>query len=83
MTYEINMRQDKRTGDFLAVYPESETGLNGRYYTAYTLLDGHVEVSPEYLTQCTKTVSEWPPELKHTIDSINGRILITVDRLKG
>lgn len=84
MTYSINIRQDKRTGEFIAVYPDVLENRHGeRYYEAYALIGEHFEASPEYITKCTKTVTEYPQELKRAIDSRNGRILITVPRLNG
>lgn len=81
--YDINIRQDSRTGEYLAFVPSSYDQGRGRYYMAYTLTDGWVEVSPEYATRGTRTVSEFPAALKRAVDSNLGRILNLAPRLYG
>lgn len=81
--YEVNMRQDRRTGEYLAFIPSTYDQGRGRYYMAYTLLDGWVELSPEYATRRTCTVSDYPDNLKRAVDRQLGYILITVARLRG
>lgn len=79
--YEINMRRDKRTGEHLAFIPSSYNNGRGRYYMAYTLADGWVELSPEYATRNTRTVSDYDENLKRAVDSNLGYILNIYPRL--
>ena len=85
--YEVCMRQDTRkgNGEYLAVSPSSYVRRNGeRYYLAIGRSDGAwVELPPEYVTRCTKTVTDYPEWLKRSMDSRLGYILITVPRLYG
>lgn len=81
--YEINMRQDKRTGEYLAFIPSSYDQGRGRYYMAYTLADGWVEVAPEYATRATRPVVDFPQNLKRAVDSSMGYILNLYPRLVG
>lgn len=82
--YEVCMRQDTRkgNGEYFAVIPHAYEGSKGRYYLAIGSSDGcWTELSPEYVTRCTRTVSEYPEWLKHAIDRAQGYILVTVQRL--
>jgi hypothetical protein len=81
--YDVNMRQDKRTGEYLAFMPDSYDMGRGRYYMAYTLSDAWVEVSPEYATRACRTVSEFPGDLKRAVDSNLGYLLNLTPRLRG
>jgi hypothetical protein len=79
------MRQDTRkgNGEFFAVIPHAYTNAKGeRYYMAIASSDGvWVELSPSYVTRCTKTVDQFPEWLKRSIDHSMGYILNTVPRL--
>jgi hypothetical protein len=83
--YEVCMRQDTRkgNGEYFAVIPHAYTGRNGeRYYMALGSSDvAWVELSPSYLTRCTRTTEEYPEWLKRAIDRQMGYILNTVPRL--
>ena len=83
--YEVCMRQDTRkgNGEYFAVIPHAyENSRGDRYYMAIAGSDGAwTELSPEYLTRCTRTVSEYPEWLKRAVDSAQGYILHTVQRL--
>lgn len=82
--YEVCMRQDTRkgNGEYFAVIPSAYKGKNGRYYMAIGSSDGvWTELTPEYVTRCTKTVEEYPGWLKRSIDRQQGYILVTVPRL--
>ena len=83
--YEVCMRQDTRkgNGEFFAVIPHAYENRHGeRYYMAIASSDGAwTELTPAYLTSCTKTVTEFPEWLKRSIDSQQGYILNTVSRL--
>lgn len=81
--YEINMRQDRRTGEHLAVIPSAYDQGKGRYYMAYTLADGWVELAPQYVTRHTATAKTYPEDLKRAVDRNLGYILIAVPRLRG
>jgi hypothetical protein len=81
--YEINIRQDKKSGEYLAFIPSSYDMGRGRFYMAFTLADGWVEVSPEYATRGTRPVSTFPQNLKRAVDSNMGYILILYPRLVG
>lgn len=81
--YQINMRRDRKTGEYLAFIPSAYDQGRGRYYMAYTLADGWVEVSPAYATKRTRPVSEFPEALKRSVDSALGYILILYPRLVG
>ena len=81
--YSVNMRRDTRTGECLAVMPSSYDGRNGRYYMAYTLADGWLELTPECLTRNTRTVSAYPTDLKRAVDRNLGYILDIAPRLYG
>lgn len=82
-SYSINMRQDVRNGEHLAVIPTSYDRGRGRYYMAYTLADGWVELTPTYVTTMTRTVSEFPADLKRAVDRNLGYILNLASRLCG
>lgn len=81
------MRQDTRkgNGEYFAVIPHAYTNHNGeRYYMAIGSSDGAwAELSPDYLTRCTRTTPDYPEWLKRAIDSQQGYILHTVATLKG
>lgn len=84
--YEINIRQDKRTGEYLAVYPGAYRSRQGdRYYLGHAMADWFLELSPEYLTKATKPVKRddpnFPEDLKRAVDRHTGYIMIVVDRL--
>lgn len=81
--YSINMRQDCKTGEFLAFVPHSYDMGRGRYYMAYTLGYGWIKVSPEYATRCTRTAAEFPDALKRAVDSNLGYLLNPAPRLYG
>lgn len=81
--YSVNMRQDKRTGEYLAVIPNAYQNGRGRYYMANTQLDGWVELSPEYVTRNTRTVTEYPAPLKRRTDTALGYILNIAPRVYG
>ena len=82
--YEVNMRQDKRTGEHLAVIPSTYRHGAERYYMAVCESDGWwAELSPAYLTQATRTVTEFPEWLKRSIDAQIGYLLILAPRLRG
>lgn len=81
--YSVNMRQDRKTGEYLAFIPSTYDQGRGRYYMAYTLADGWVEVTPEYATRETRTVKEYPENLKRAVDSNLGYLLNVVPRLFG
>lgn len=81
--YSVNMRQDRKTGEYLAFVPSTYDQGRGRYYMAYTLADGWVEVTPEYATRSTRTVREYPENLKRAVDSNLGHLLNVVPRLFG
>lgn len=80
--YSVNMRRAK-TGEYLAVIPDAYDSGRGRYYMAFTLLDGWVELSPEYVTRHTRTVTDYPLALKKAVDRNLGYLLNTVGRLAG
>lgn len=80
--YEVNMRQDRRTGEHLAVIPSAYDQGRGRYYMALTY-DGWVELSPAYVTRGTRTVEDYPEPLKRALDRQLGYILNVVPRLRG
>lgn len=83
--YEVCMRQDTRkgNGEYFAVIPHAYTNSKGeRYYMAIGSSDGAwCELTPEYVTKCTKTVAEYPEWLKRSIDGQQGYILNVVSRL--
>lgn len=82
--YEINMRLDRRTGEHFAVIPSSYGDRRGRYYMAIGESDGcWVELTPEYLTRCTVTVTTYPEWLKRNVDRNLGYMLNTVSKLRG
>lgn len=81
--YSINIRQDRKTGEFLAFIPRSYDMGRGRYYMAYTLADSWVEVSPGYATRSTRAVSEFPAALKRAVESNLGYLLNLAPRLQG
>lgn len=83
--YEVCMRQDTRkgNGEFFAVIPHAYTNNKGeRYYMAIGSSDGAwCELTPAYLTSCTRTTADFPAWLKRAVDSSQGYILHTVPRL--
>lgn len=82
--YDVNMRQDKRNGEHLAFMPDTYTNHHGdRYYMAYTMADGWVELDPGYAVKCTRTVTDFPAELKRATDRNLGYILNLTHRLRG
>jgi hypothetical protein len=82
--YEVCMRQDTRkgNGEYFAVMPAGYTRDGMRYYMAMGSSDGawH-ELTPEYVTRCTRTVTEYPEWLKRRVDADMGYTLHTVPRL--
>ena len=80
---DLCMRRDRRTGEYLAFMPAAYTGRHGRYYMAYTLADGWVELSPAYATRCTQTVTDYPENLKRATERNLGYLAATVSRLRG
>ena len=84
--YEICMRQDTRkgNGECFAVIPHRYTGKNGPYYLGLASSDGTwTELTPEYVTRCTRTTAEFPEWLKRAADSAQGYILAIVPSLRG
>lgn len=82
--YSVNMRQDKRTGEHLAVVPTSYGPKDARYYMALCESDGcWAELSPEYLTKATRTVTTFPGWLKRNMDGQLGYILNLAPRIYG
>ena len=81
--YEVNMRRDTRTGENLAVIPNTYNQGCGRYYMALTETGDWVRLSPAYVTGNTKTVTDYPETLKRAIDRQQGYLLITVPRVYG
>lgn len=82
--YSLTMRQDRATGEYLAFIPAAYRNSHGeRYYMAFTLADGWVEVTPEYATARTRTVAEYPEGLKRSADSNMGYIMNIAPRLVG
>ena len=82
--YDVNMRQDKRNGEHLAFMPDTYTSHHGdRYYMAYTLADGWVEIDPGYAVKCTRTAADFPAELKRATERNLGYLLNLTHRLKG
>lgn len=80
--YDVNMRRDNKTGEYLAFMPRAYVNRHGeRYYMAYTLIDGWVELSPAYATSRTHTVIDYPAELKRAVDRNLGYLLIIAPRL--
>lgn len=80
--YSVNMRQDKRTKEQLAVMATAYRDRHGdRYYMAYTLLDGWVELSPEYVTRNTRTITDYSDDLKRAVDRNLGYLLLVRSRL--
>lgn len=80
--YSVTMRQDKRTGEHLAFVPSAYVNRHGeRYYMALTAADGWVELTPEYATRCTRTVTDYPESLKRAADRSSGYILHLAPRL--
>lgn len=79
------MRRDKRSGEHLAMIPSAYVNRHGeRYYMAIGESDGcWCELTPEYVTRHTVTVTDYPEWLKRRIDSSLGYILATVPRLRG
>jgi hypothetical protein len=82
--YDVNMRKTKMTGEVIAVIPAAYRNRQGeRYYMAYTLLDGWVELSPEYVTRQTKTTNLYSDDLKRAVDRNLGYVLNIVHRVYG
>lgn len=82
--YEVNMRQDRRTGECLAFIPHAYKNHAGvRYYMALTLLDGWCEVTPQYATRNTRTTTKYPSDLKRAIDRQQGYLLNVIPKLLG
>ena len=87
-SYSVCMRQDTRkgNGEFFAVMPSAYKNerTGERYYMAIASSDGAwVELKPEYLTRCTRTVKEYPEWLKRTLERSLGYLLNVAPRLKG
>lgn len=83
--YEINMRCDKRTGEYLAVIPSAYRNRHDeRYYMALGESDGWwTELTPEYVTRSTVSVTEYPEWLKRAMDKQLGYVLDVVSRVRG
>lgn len=82
--YDVNMRQDKRNGEHLAFMPDTYTNQHGdRYYMAYTLADGWVEIDPGYAVKCTRTATDFPAELKRATERNLCYSLHLTQRLRG
>lgn len=81
--YSINMRRDRRTGEDLAVIPTTYDQGRGRYYMAFTLVDGWVELTPQYVVTRTRTVEDYSEDLKRAVDRNLGYILNLVGRVEG
>lgn len=80
--YSVTMRKDKRTGEHLAVISAAYTNQGRRYYMAIGESDGcWTELTPEYVTRRTMTVSEYPEWLKRRIDQSLGYIMNVAPRL--
>lgn len=81
--YSVTMRQDKRTGEYLAFIPSAYRNAHGeRYYMAYTLTDGWVELSPEYATRMTRNVGDtYPERLRDCVNREMGYVLHLAPRL--
>lgn len=80
--YSVTMRQDRKTGEYLAFVPTAYTNHHGeRYYMALTLMDGWVELTPEYAVNGTRNVTEYPEALKRYMDHQSGYILHVAPRL--
>lgn len=83
--YEVNMRRDKRTGEYLAVIPTAyRNRFDERYYMALGESDGWwTELSPTYVTRNTAPVREYPEWLKRAVDKQVGYVLQVVPRVRG
>lgn len=82
--YSVNMRQDKRNGEHLAFMPATCPNRHGdRYYMAYTLAGGWVEIDPGYAVKCTRTATDFPAELKRATEVSLGYSLRLTHRLRG
>jgi hypothetical protein len=80
--YSVTMRQDKRTGEYLAFVPTAYRNRHGdAYYMALTMADGWVELSPKYATRYTVTVTDYPAELKRAFDASIGYTMNLAARL--
>ena len=80
--YSVTMRQDKRTGEYLAFVPTAYRNRHGdAYYMALTLMDGWVELTPAYATRCTVTVTDYPTDLKRAFDASMGYTMNLAARL--
>lgn len=79
--YSVTMRQDRKTGEYLAFTPTAYDNGRGRYYMALTLTDGWVEVTPEYAVKVTRNVTEYPESLKRAFDTSMGYIMHVAPRL--
>lgn len=81
--HTINIRQDRSTGEYLAFIPGSYDAGRGRYYMAYTLLDGWAEVTPEYAVKRTRTAKVFPEALRRATEANLGYLLSISSRLRG
>ncbi|MBO0676808.1 hypothetical protein JRC04_04965 [Mycolicibacterium sp. S2-37] len=84
--YSVTMRQDKRTGEYLAVvstaYRNDRT--DARYYMAIGESDGcWAELSPDYVARRTVTVSTFPTWLKRRFDQSMGYEMRHASRVYG
>ena len=76
------MRQDKRTGEYLAFVPTAYRNRHGdAYYMALTMAGGWVKLSPKYATRCTVTVTDYPADLKRAFDASIGYTMNLATRL--
>ena len=83
--YSVNLRQDKRTGEYLAVVPTAYVSIRGdRYYMAICSEDGDfAELTPGYVTRYTRTVKTYPATFKRYVDVRFGYIMNLAPRLYG
>jgi len=81
--YSVTMRQDTRTGEYLAFVSKAYADRRGPYYLAFTYADGWVEVTPAYATRHTRTVTDYPEDFKRAVDRNSGYILHVAPRLYG
>ena len=82
--YDIAIRRTKRNTEFIAVYPNAYVNRHGeRYYMGFTLTDGHVELTTEFVTRMTERADVFPRALKDAINRVTGYNLNIVKRLRG
>ena len=82
--YSVTIRRDRRTGELLAFIPRAYRDRHGeRYYLAITLTNGWVELTPDYATSCTRTVTDYPESFKRFVDRDMGYRMHVAPRLYG